>query len=205
MKTATKRADELKSLFKKSLKGNKPQPLEPLEPLTAMVKAALSFDVPDKRAADALSAIESQYCDLNELRVATDLEIQDLIGARYPAAEQRAAIITQGLNAIFEKEQTLSLERLKSVKKAEARQFLRELPGMIPFVEAYTMLHGFGANAVPLDQTLADWLIEQGIFDSGTSIDEIQKFCEHHIKAEDSYDFYTAMRAAAQSPKKKGK
>lgn len=204
MKTATKRADELKSLFKKALKEHKPQPLEPLEPLTALVKAALAFDVPDDRADDALAAIEREYCDLNELRVATDLEIQDLIGARYPAGEQRAAIITQSLNAIFEKEHTLSLERLKSTKKAEARQFLRELPAMIPFVEAYTMLYGFGANTIPVDQTMAAHLIEKKIFDPDTAIEDVQKFCEHHIKAEDNYDFYAALRAASLS-KKKGK
>src|SRR5690606_22428279 len=83
---------QLKSLFKKALKEHKPQPLETLEPLTALVKAALAFDVSDDRAEDALAAIQREYCDLNELRVATDLEIQDLIGARYPAGDLRAAI-----------------------------------------------------------------------------------------------------------------
>lgn len=204
MKTATKRADELKSLFKKALKEHKPQPLQTLEPLTALVKAALAFDVSDDRADDALAAIEREYCDLNELRVATDLEIQDLIGARYPSGEQRAAIITQGLNAIFEREHTLNLDRLKAAKKAEARQFLRDLPAMIPFVEAYTMLYGFGANTIPVDQVMAAYLTDKGLFEADTSTEEIQKFCEHHIKAEDSYDFYAAIRAASQS-KKKGK
>jgi endonuclease III len=204
MKTATKRAEQLKSLFKKALKEHKPQPLETLEPLTALVKAALAFDVSDDRAEDALAAIQREYCDLNELRVATDLEIQDLIGARYPAGDLRAAIITQGLNAIFEREHTLNLDRLKAAKKAEARQFLRDLPAMVPFVEAYTMLYGFGANTIPIDQTMATYLIEKDIFDPDTSIEDIQKFCEHHVKAEDSYDFFAALRAASQS-KKKGK
>ncbi len=202
MKTATKRAEELKSLFKKALKEHKPQPLQPLEPLIALVKAALAFDVSDERAEEAYAALDREYCDLNELRVATDLEIQDIIGSRYPAGDQRAAIITQSLNAIFEREYTLNLERLKTTKKAETRQFLRELPGVTPFVEAYTMLYGFGANAIPVDQTLANYLIDHGIFEPGTPIEEIQRFCEHHIKAEDSYDFYASMRAASQSKKK---
>lgn len=204
MKTATKRADELKSLFKKALKENKPQPLQPLEPLTALVKGAFAYDVPDDRADQAMAAIENEFTDLNELRVATELEIQDIVGGRYPAGEERASIITRSLNAIFEKEHTLSLDRLKTVRKAEIRQFLRDLPGVTPFVEGYTMLFGFGANAIPVDQTLAAFLIDHGIFEPETSHDDIQKFCEHHIKAEDSYDFYAAMRAAVQ-PKKKGK
>ncbi len=205
MKTATKRADELKSLFKKVLKEFKPQPLQPMEPLTALVKGTLSYDVTDERADQAMAAIEAEFTDLNELRVATELEIQDIIGGRYPAGDERASIITRSLNAIFEKEHTLSLDRLKTVRKTETRQFLRDLPGVNAFIEAYTMLFGFAANAIPVDQTLASHLIEAGIFEPETPVDEIQKFCEHHLKAEESYEFYAAMRAATARSKKKGK
>ena len=48
MKTATKRADELKAAFKKAAKEFKPQPLEPVPPLDALVRKGLAlrtFDV----------------------------------------------------------------------------------------------------------------------------------------------------------------
>ena len=41
-----------------------------------------------------MQAIEQEFVDLNELRVATDLEIQELLGARYPQIEERVAMIT---------------------------------------------------------------------------------------------------------------
>jgi hypothetical protein len=46
--------------------------------------------------------IEKEFVDLNELRVATDLEIQELLGTRYPDIQRRVAMITQSLNNIFE-------------------------------------------------------------------------------------------------------
>src|ERR1051325_5488349 len=139
MKSATKHAEELRSLFKRLLKELKPQPKERQEPLKALVKAAMSYDMPDNRAEEAMKAIDKEFVDLNELRVATDLEIQELLGVRYPAIEKRVAMITLSLNAIFEKEHTLSLERLSTISKRDTREFLRSLPEMHPPVEAYVM------------------------------------------------------------------
>ena len=74
-----------------------------------------------------------------------------MLGSRYPAIEKRVAMITQSLNSIFEKEHTLSLDRLKTISKRDARQFLRDLPDIHPFVEAYVMLFAFDGHAIPID------------------------------------------------------
>src|SRR3984957_497025 len=124
MKNAGKHADELRSLYKKLLREGKPPPRQPMDPLQALVRAAMSFDMPDARAEEAMKAIDGEFCDLNELRVATDLEVHELLGVKYPLIEKRVAMITQSLNAIFEREHTLSLERLRTVSKRDARQFL---------------------------------------------------------------------------------
>src|SRR3982751_51666 len=123
--------------MRRLLKEHKPEPREPQEALKALVRAAMSFDMPDAKADEAMRLIDREFVDLNELRVATDLEIQELLGTRYPAIERRVAMITQSLNNIFEREHTLSLERLKDISRRDARQFLRELPDIHPFVEAY--------------------------------------------------------------------
>jgi hypothetical protein len=108
----------------------------------------MSYDMPDARAEEAMKAIEGEFVDLNELRVATELEVQELLGTKYPDRAARA-MITQALNNIFEREHTLSLERLRSVSKRDARQFLRELPDIHPFVEAYVMLMSFDGTPFP--------------------------------------------------------
>jgi hypothetical protein len=107
-------------------------------------------------------------------------------------------MITQSLNAIFEKEHTLNLERLVTISKRDARQFLRDLPEVHPFVEAYVMLFAFEGHTVPIDTQILDYLKEEGVLESETTLEEAQKFVEHHIKAEECHDFYAAVRTAAQ-------
>jgi hypothetical protein len=200
MKNATKHAEDLRSLMRRLLRGDdKPAPLAKQESLKALVRGAMSYDVPDARADEAMRHIEREFVDLNELRVATDLEIAELLGSRYPAIEQRVELITRTLNAIFEKEHTLNLERLVTVSKRDARQFLRDLvPEMHPFVEAYVMLYSFEGHAVPVDEQMLAYLRDERIIDDKTTLGEAQRFIEHHIKAEECHDFYTVFRQAAQ-------
>ncbi len=202
MKNATKHADNLRSLFKKLLKEGKPEPKQVIDPVRAMVTGILAFDTTDARVADALKVIDRVFVDINELRVATELEVIDLIGAKYPAIEQRALMFRESLNAIFEKEHTLSLERLKTLGRKDARQVLRELPEVSPFVEAYTTLYGLDEGAVPVDQSIFDLLIENDCLEPGTSLEDAQKFVESHVKADESYDFFAVARRAALARRK---
>src|SRR5215212_1080390 len=179
MKSATKHAEELRSLFKRLLKEHKPAPRERQEPLKALVRSAMSYDMPDSRAEEAMRAIDKEFVDLNELRVATDLEIQELLGNRYPQIERRVGMITQSLNAIFEKEHTLNLERLLTISKRDARQFLRDLaPDLHPFVEAYVMLFSFDGHVVPVDSQVLDYLKAEDVLEPETTLDEAQRFLE---------------------------
>jgi endonuclease III len=205
MKNAGKHADELKSLLKRLVKEHKPGDRAPQEPLKALVRGAMSFDMPDGRADEAMRAIDREFVDLNELRVATDLEIQELLGVKYPEIERRVAMITQSLNNIFEREHTLSLDRLKTVSKRDARQFLRELPEVHPFVEAYVMLFGFDGHSFPIDDDTLEYLRDHDIVEESTTLDEAQRFVEHHLKAEECYDLFACVRAGALDGKKKKK
>ena len=203
MKNATKHAEELKSLCRKLIREHKPGERAAQEPLWALVRGAMSYDVADERVEQAIKVIEKEFVDLNELRVATELEVQDLLGMRYPGIEERVKRITAALNAIFEKEHTLSLNRLKDVSRRDARQFLRDLPEMHPFVEAYVMLYSFDGHAVPIDDGMLGYLAEEEIVEEGTTLEDAQKFVEHHIKAEECHSFFTALRAAVTEGKGK--
>lgn len=198
MKNATKHAEELRSLFKRLMKEHKPTaPLQKQEPLKALVRAAMSYDVPDAKAEEAMVRIDKEFVDLNELRVATDLEVAELLGNRYPDIENRVEMITRVLNAIFEKEHTLNLERLGTLGKRDVRQFLRDLPELHPFVDAYVMLFSFDGHCVPIDDSTLNFLREEEIVDENATVTDAQKFVEHHLKAEECFDFYTVIRLAA--------
>ena len=194
MKNATKYADELRSVYKRAVKQHAAPEFETQEALSSLVRGAMLYDVSDARAEEAVRLIEKEFVGLNELRVATDLEIQELLGARYPLIEKRVAMITQSLNAIFEREHTLSLDRLKTISRRDARQFLRDLPEMHPFVEAYIMLFSFDGHAIPIDEDALAYLKEHQVLEESATIEEAQKFIEHHLKAEECRDFFFALR-----------
>lgn len=203
MKNATKYADSLHTLLKRVRKEHPPTEREHLEPLQALVRGAMSYDVADSRAEEAMKAIAREFVDLNELRVATDLEIQELLGTKYPDIEKRVAMITGALNNIFEREHTMNLERLKTISKRDARQFIRELPGIHPFVEAYVMLFGFDGHAFPVDETVVEQLREAHAIEESATLEEVQKFVEHNLKADETHDLYVGLRAAVHGGKKK--
>ncbi|HEY2588732.1 MAG TPA: hypothetical protein VGI81_23520 [Tepidisphaeraceae bacterium] len=205
MKNATKHADELRSLLKRLLKQSPPSPKAAQDPLMALVRGAMSYDVPDARADEAMRLIDKEFVDLNELRVATDLEIAELLGTRYPGIERRVAMITQALNNIFEREHTLSLDRLKTISRRDARQFLRELPEIHPFVEAYVMLFAFDGHSIPVDDAMIAYLREHGVLEEAATLDDAQRFLEHQLKAEECHDFYSALRRAVGEEKDRKK
>jgi endonuclease III len=203
MKNATKHAEVLRSHLRSLLREQKPAPIERLDPLKALVRGAMSENVSDNRADEAVRAIDREFVNLNELRVATEPEVHELLGTKYPAIEKRVQVITRCLNAIFEKEHTLSLDRLKTISKRDARQFLRDLPEITPFVEAYVMLFGFeGATAVPVDDELVAYLKEEGVVDEKAGVEETQKFLENNLKGDECYDFFASVRRAIFAPAK---
>lgn len=202
MKNATKHADNVRSLFKKLLKEGKPEAKQVIDPVRALVTAILNFDTTDNRVIDAWKVIDREFVDINELRVATELEVIDLIGVKYPAIEHRAVMFREALNAIFEKEHTLSLERLRSLSRKDARQALRELPEVTPYVEAYTTLYGLDAGAMPVDESIRKYLADNDCLEADTSIEDAQKFLENQFKVDECYDVFYVLRRAAI---KKGK
>jgi endonuclease III len=198
MKNATKHAEELRALVKKLSREHKPEPRPTLEPLKALVRGSMSYDASDTKADEAMEVIAREFVDLNELRVATELEVQDMVGQRFPGIEKRVAMVTAILNAIFEKEHTLSLDRFKTLSKKDARAALRALADDVhPFVEAYTMLFGFDAHAVPVDDMMLNYLKEHGVVEPTTTLEDAQKFLEHAVKGEEHYDVFYVLRRAA--------
>lgn len=196
MKNATKHADAIRSLSKKLIKEHKPEPRELIDPVRALVVAVFSYDTTDDRAADAMKRIDEEFVDLNELRVATELEVADLVGTRYPKLDERAAALKAILNHIFEREGVLGFERIKTLKRAEQRQFLRDLPEMTPFVEASIMLNAFDVPAFPIDEQTHAWLEAADATESDATLDQTQKLVESSLKADEVGLFYIALRTA---------
>lgn len=214
MKGAGKYADELKSLAKKFAKESKGTAPQKLDPLRALARAIFCFDTTDAKADEALAVVDREFVDINELRVATDLEVRDLIGEKYPQIDRRALMASTILNGIFDREGVLSFDRIAAMKKAEIRQYIHGLLGMTPFVEGYTLLYGFEISAMPIDDMSLAYLKHAGGLDPAATVDDAQKFVENHAKPEEITELFAGLRRhakenfappAAEEPKAKKK
>jgi len=197
MKNASKHAETLKTLFKSLSKQHDVIERPKYDPFRAVAISALSEDMPDARVTAALVVLDREFVDLNELRVATELEVGELVGDDFDEIVERAAIIRQVLHGIFDKEHAMKLDRVAQLKSKEIRQYFRDLPNITPYVEGYVMQTSFGIPAVPIDQTMVDLLIDEEVLEEGTSLEDAQKFVEAHLKADDMWPFFCVVRATA--------
>lgn len=190
-----KHAEQMKAFVKRSIKESGGAEWAALDAKRALVRGILSAETTEARVDEAMVVIDREFVDLNELRVATELEMQSMLGVKFPDIERKAVRIVAILNAIFEKEGTLSFERLKTLGKKEARAFLRELPEMTPYVEAYTLMYGLESPAVPVDRELVALLVEEEAVDEGSTLEDVQKWLEGAMKVEEMHAFFQGSRA----------
>ncbi len=198
MKGAGKYADELKALAKKFAKEGKSALLQKQDALRVIARAIFSFDTTDARAEEALKIVDREFCDINELRVATELEVSALIGEKYPQIDRRATMISTIFNGVFDKEGVLGFDRVATLKKAEIRQFLRDLPGMTPYIEGCACLMSFDITAMPLDDMGMAYLKNDDAIDPGASLVDAQHFVEGHMKPEEIWELFQGLRRAAR-------
>lgn len=208
MKNAGKHADTLKSLLKKLSKEGKSRERPKLDPIRAIVYSSLLSGASWKRVDEAIKKFEDEFVDFNELRVATELEVIDLVGEELPGIEDKAAIMRNVLHGIFDRENSFKLDRLGELKKAELRDYLRGLPMINPFVEAFVTLTAFEHNAFPVDDEMHGYLVDEECVDPDSTLDETQTFLEQNVKGDDSWEAFCNLHAEAlghvrKTPRKK--
>ena len=197
MKNVAKHAEKLKPFQKKLLKDFEPPDKEPLAPLPAVVRGILSFDAPESKVESALKSLDKEFVDLNELRVATELELVSVIGPRYPHVQRRATMLRDSLNGIFADHETLNLQALTDLKRKETQDGVSNIAGLSPYVESFVMLYGFDAPAVPTDDAMLALLRDAEVVEPESTAEEAQKFLEDKLKADEMYPFFAALRERA--------
>src|SRR5690349_5066535 len=110
MKNAGKHADTLKGLLKKVPKELRNAQRPQMEFSEAVVRASLLYDATDGQCEAAIETLRGEFTDFNELRVATELEVQDLVGSEYPKIDERTTILRNTLHGIFESENSFKID-----------------------------------------------------------------------------------------------
>lgn len=203
MKNAGKHADTLKSLLKKVPRELKNAQRPQMELSESVVRACLLFDTTDGQCESGIETLRGEFADFNELRVATELEVQALLGNEYARIDERTTILRNVLHSIFESENSFKTDRLRELKRAEIREFLHNLTGITPFVEAYVMMMTFDGMAFPVDESTVAWLVDEEVLEQGISIEDTQTFMENNLRADDCYPFFLFVRENAIGAKRR--
>ena len=145
---------------------------------------------------------ESHFVSLNDLRVSRKEEILDVFNETSEAAEKSAAAITQVLNALFEKQNKVTLEALRHEGKRQAKKELEEVPGITSFAVSYCFLTALDGHAIPLNAAMLDYLRDNELVHPDATDHEIAGFLERQISAADAYTFYTLVRDEAEQGEK---
>lgn len=202
MKNASAYAKKLSALLRRLTKAHKlAETPAPTEPVTQLVMGFLQWNATRKQAAAAYERLTKTLVDHNDLRVSHTHEIVALIGPNYPRAQERAARMHDALQEIFVREHAVSLSHLAEKSKKDARTYLDTLPGIPPYVAAQVVLLSFGGHAIPVDDHLAAVLKGDGVVDPSASVEEIESFIAHHVKAGDGPAVHHALQAWADTRK----
>jgi endonuclease III len=210
-KSDSKQVKALNALLKKARSAWKGEEPVPLEPTPQLVLGFLTWNSTVKQAEGAFEKIMSHVVDLNEMRVSLHHEIVEMIGVRYPMAEERVIRMREAMFEVFAREHDWRMNSVKSKGKREQREYLDTLPGVPPYVAAQVALLCFGAHALPVDDKLAALLIQEGVAEPDTPPAELESWLLRQIKAGDALEAHLALQhwadgkkmPASRSPAKK--
>ncbi len=169
------------------------------DPQTELVLACLSFHAPEAKAKAALSKLNGSFVDINELRVCRENEVARMLGTGYPAARETAGLLITSLKALFEKQDTVSLDDLHAMGKRDAKAYLESLEGLPPYVVARVMLRGLGGHSFPLHDKMLEMLRDEEVIDPNADVADVQGFLERQIAAKDILKHYMLLREYADS------
>ena len=161
--------------------------------ISELVFSMLIWESSIEHAIRAVECIESDLIDLNELRVCTCEELTAIFPARYPKSVERSHRLINVLNAIFYKENKLSLAHLREMNKKEVIQYFGTIDGLPPFVISRVILLGLGWHAFPVDEWLVKQLARAGIIDHSYDISLQSQRMERLVRATDSLKYYTLL------------
>lgn len=197
--TAVLAAKTFDSLIKRLReKFGAPEPL-PLELKDQFVWSFLLWEASLADAERGMKKVQASFIDLNELRVSLVEEIVAVIGPRYPRAEERARRMKSALHSLFLREHAIGFDKLKDMNKRAARQYVEALDSIPHFVSARMALLGLGGHATPLDERMLERLIDEGVFEEGTTLDAATAALERHVKATDAVETHLLLLSLCET------
>lgn len=173
----------------------KPRTPEPDDPLRRLAIGVLGVVCGDDVAERAVDRALTTLVDWNDVRVSSAFELNQALGNTIPQGIRQCDRLIAALQAVFDLENKLSLERLRSVGRREARHYLEQLKGVDEYAAASVLLWSLGAHAIPVGDRLLSALRDADLVHPTATRAEVQAFLERHVSAAEAQEFCLIMRS----------
>jgi len=198
MKEGTRYAERLRKVYAKLQKS--PPDLNVVElrdPVRCLAVGILGTDFGEELGERQLNRAFSTMVDWNELRVSNASELSEAVGDVSPESMRRCRNLIDAIQAIYDRENKVSLERLKTIGRREARTYLETLKGVDEFAVAVVVLWSLGGHAIPVSQQLLEELRDANLVNPTATREEVQAFMERNVAASEAMEFCVVMRSFA--------
>lgn len=169
------------------------------DPIRRLAVAILGTSSNESDAERAVTRLLEQSVDWNEVRVSLPMEMYRLLDEVLPKVRDGGERLIQALQSIYEKEHKISLDRLKSMGRRDARQYLENLKGVDDYAVASVMLWCFGGHAVPVNDAQWQLLKDLNLVHPMATRGEVQAFLERHVSANDAKKFCAVLQGVSGS------
>ena len=172
------------------------------EPVDALVYGIIAENITEAAAQAAMKRLAEHFVDLNDLRVSRPKEIIEVLGESSSVTRAIASSLIKVLKAIFDGYHKISLETLKKIGKRPARHVIEKINDISRFVVDYCMLTALQGHAIPLTQTMIEFLRHNKLVNPNADQEEIAGFLAKQTPAPNAYEFYALLRRASESSKR---
>lgn len=147
----------------------------------------------------AFERLESNFHDLNEVRVSTIAELESIFeGMSDPA--WRAMRVRGTLQYVFEKQFSFDFEGLRRKTLDLAAKQLARIKCLTPFVRDYTLLSVLGSHLVPADERMTRAAIWLGLAEPGMSPEQASEALKSSVRKADAPLLCQQLRQLATDP-----
>ena len=172
--------------------------------LSELLLGCLTVQMTENKGRTSLGKLRSNFVDYNELRVTRPAEVIEILGKGYGQAREAVDQMILLLRSLYDEQDHLDLEHLKSMGKREAKVFLEQLEGMTPYVLARVMLRGLEGHAIPVHDQMLEMLRGEEVVEESADEATVQGFLERQISAKKALKVYGLLRRHADSAKSFG-
>lgn len=162
-----------------------------------LVFSLLAWESGVPAAVSAARRLADQFVDLNEVRVALEEEVEDTVGMTDEHAIRRARAILDTLNAVFDREDAVSIDRVARAGAHEGGPYLEGIEALPAFAVERVLLLAFGEHRVPVDGRLLGVLVERGVVPAETSTADAADLLARCCSTGEARDLYLRLEAAA--------